>query len=343
MSNATRGSWLHSICYEIGPLVPVEELVRDGIKTEVVSQLQSRGIRSFSKIDEGLAPHMGRCIATSLARSKLLPSEIDMVLLLTESYDELFDDTAESQSFRTVRERLFDFAYDIGIRKATVMSLSYGGCANALHGVTVAHALLRQGIARNVMLIAAERYPAAHTRLRPEAASIAADGVAVCLLSTTRQNQTFCFDVEQICVVPYDAHRRSEEDGNMLLESFRAMKSAAADCYEVQGLSPADYDWVVLGDYNMNTSLIYARLLGFPPERACLANVGVRGHIPFDPLINLADLVDSGACATDSRVLLYTGGPVSGGVVSLRAEGMAGPIQTRAPQARDQELLGAEK
>jgi 3-oxoacyl-[acyl-carrier-protein] synthase III len=105
----------------------------------------------------------------------------------------------------------------------------------------------------------------------------------------------------------------------LLLEMFRAMKDAAADCYDACRMQPGDFRWVVLGDYNRNTSLTYSKLLGFSPQRTFLQNVGRLGHIPFDPLINLADLAAGAGVKAKDAVLLFLCGPVSCGAMAVTA------------------------
>jgi 3-oxoacyl-[acyl-carrier-protein] synthase III len=100
---------------------------------------------------------------------------------------------------------------------------------------------------------------------------------------------------------------------------FRAMKSAAADTYEGCGRQPEEFRWLVLGDYNRLTRATYSRLLGFKPEATFLDNVGRMGHIPFDSLINLADLRTGGQVASGDSLLLFLCGPISCGSVALKA------------------------
>lgn len=316
----TAATWIQAIQYDVGVLHPIRSLTNYGVAATTIEGLEDKGIRSFASIAGALAPAIERCVRQIAHTTRVGLTDVDTVMLVTDSHEGLFEAPGgEHTDFRSTRERFLDFVQNIGLHRATVMTLGYGSCANVLHGLMVADALVRSGRSRCVLMILAERYPTVDARLRQGDSAIAADGVAVALLCASPGRGGLSFGIEQVNITPYDVDTAKADGGNVLLESFRAMKNAAADCYQACQRQPGDYRWVVMGDYNLKSSLMYAKFLGFPPERVFLNNVGLRGHIPFDPLIGLADLLTAGKCAPGDHVLMYVGGPVSGGVISLRA------------------------
>jgi len=322
MSGLTR---LHSIHYETGRIDLVDALLHNGIAPSVVSNLKDKGVQSFSVFDTSPSESINRCIQRCIDSSKLAPDEIDTVLLVTESFDSLHssgmrDHSRAGRPHRQVRDWFFDRLYALGVRRAMVLTLGYGACANLLHAVATAESWLRTGKARHAMVVMVEHCPDTASRLGDDGASVTADGVAAFMLSAGTMHFARALEVEHIGFARFDMQRGHQDGGDMLLEAFRATKHAAADCYEACSVQPADYRWLVMGDYNIPTSRAYAKLLGFSTERAFLANVGRRGHIPFDAIMNLADLeADPAAWAAGDRVLLHVGGPLHCGVISLKA------------------------
>lgn len=310
---------LRAISYEVGTAVPVGQLIDDGVSIETVNELLEKGVQGYSMLQRPLADALRDCALQSIATAGLVCDDIDAVIVVTESFTELFGSDAEVATFREVRNRSFDLFYAVGIRKAAIFCATFGGCTNLLQAVLTAKAMVQQGRTRHVLVVAAERFADADSRLMKEAVSVAGDGVAACIVSAAERAQETCFALDYISIAPYKTLQPGDDMASLLLEMFRAMKNAAADCYESLHRQPHQYSLVVLGDYNRNTTLTYSKLLGFPPERAFLDNVGRLGHIPFDPLINLADLVRLQRVKADERVLLFMCGPISCGALSVTA------------------------
>jgi len=310
---------LSAIHYEVGTAVPVGRLLDDNVPIENINELLDKGVQAYSVMQRPLADALRDCTRRSLAEAGLSGDDIDTVILVTESFSELFSSKGESASFREVRNRTFDLFYDFGIRRAAIFCATYGGCTNLLQAALTAKALVQQGRARHVLIVAAERFADTGSRLMKEAVSIAGDGVAACVVSVAALGTSRAFTLDFISLAPYKNMQPGGDMANLLLEMFRALKNAAADCYEALHRQPRHYSWVVLGDYNRQTSLTYSKLLGFQPEKTFLDNVGRLGHIPFDPLINLADLAESRRVKSDDALLLFMCGPISCGALSVTA------------------------
>jgi 3-oxoacyl-[acyl-carrier-protein] synthase III len=312
---------IKAIRYEVGECVPLCDLVGEGLSPAQASQLLEQQIVGISVLERPLAQAMEVCIRESVQTAGIAAADIDTVILATESFEALFEDDGPSTvgPFRHTRNRLFLFLYSLGICKASVLCATYGACTNLLHAFITAEAFVTKGLSRNVLIVAGEKFGAPAARLLPEAVSMGGDGAAACIVSSEARREDEAFRLTYVGTRPYKQVDTTSDSNKMLLEMFRAMRNAAADCYEACDLQPADFRWVVPGDYNALTSVTHGTLLGFSPDRIFLKNVGQLGHIPFDPLINLANLSRDQLIATTDRVLLFLCGPVYCGAIALEA------------------------
>lgn len=310
---------LHSICYEIGELKPIRSLIADGIKVETVDELLGRGVSGYSVLDRPLADGIEACTLQSLESAGLVPDDVDVVILATESFFQMFEAERSDagDGFRQIRNESFDLFARLGINSASLFCTTYGGCTNLLQALMLARTMVAGGLGRNILIVAAERFGSIQSRLMDEAISIAGDGVATCIVNADAGRGGFLLDY--VGTAPYKKFRADADLASRLLEMFRAMKNAAADCYESCSRQPRDFKWAILGDYNKVTTLTYGKLLGFPSERTFLDNVGKMGHIPFDPLINLRDLQAKELLNPTESVLLFLCGPISCGSIALKA------------------------
>lgn len=312
---------IRGISYRMGTVRAVQDLVGEGLSIEAVTELLEKGVKGFSVFDRPIADAVKECTVQSLSLAGISAAEIDTVILITESFSELFVETGRSLkgSFRDVRDQAFDLFYSLGIRNSSILCATYGGCTNFLQAILLAKALVSQGASRNVLLVAAEKFASTEARLMKEAVSIAGDGVAACVVNSDLSTGEGAYRIDYVSIAPYKNTQSGGDAASLLLEMFRAMKSAAADCYEACGRQPRDFKWVVLGDYNRQTSTIYGKLLGFPAENTFLENVGRFGHIPFDPLINICDLSKLTTLRPSDPILLFLCGPISCGPIALEA------------------------
>ena len=320
-SGERGGVVVRAIRYEVGECVPLCDLVGDGLSLEDASQLLDQQIVGVSVLDRPLAHAMEACIRESVQSAGIAAEDIDTVIFATESFGALFEDDHPTAvgSFRNTRNRLFLLLQRLGICRASVLCATYGACTNLLHAFITAEALVTKGQSRNVLIVAGEKFGAPGSRLLTEAVSMAGDGAAACIVSSEAGPDDGAFRLAYVGTRPYKQVDTAGDSTKMLLEMFRAMRNAAADCYEACDLQPADFRWIVVGDYNTLTSVTHGKLLGFSPDRIFLKNVGQLGHIPFDPLINLANLTREELVATTDRVLLFLCGPLYCGAIALEA------------------------
>ncbi|OOO33546.1 UNVERIFIED_ORG: hypothetical protein BTE55_09820 [Rhizobium sophorae] len=313
---------LSGIAYELGDRCPVLDLVGDGITIDDVSELLERGVSGVAVLKQPLVEALSRCIERTLSSSGVPADDIDTVIVATESFATFFESDVrpDTDIFRLTRDRTFALFHDLGFHRATIQCTTYGGCTNFLQALVTAEALVLKGLSRNVLVVAAEKLGSSRSRFMNEAISLAGDGAAACLISARKDSGSGIFALKHVSAAPYKKYDINGDMAKLLLEMFRAIKSAAADCYDACNWQPSDFRWIILGDYNRPTSMTYGKLLGFPPERIFLKNVGQFGHIPFDPLINLADLSGEGLLSSIDKIFMFLCGPVSCGSVALEAE-----------------------
>ena len=313
---AGSGTALTGIRYQVGTLRPVQDLLDADVSIEKVNELLQKGVTGYSELEQFPAELLGTSICNSLDDAGVAPADIDAVIIISESFARLFDLGAQNgDMFRNVRNQSFDFLSELGINKASVFCASYGGCTNLLQAALLAQTLVEKGLSRNVLLVAAEKFASARARLMDEAISIAGDGIASCVVKSDATAAPGSFRLRHLSVAPYKKFQMEGDVPNLLLEMFRAMKNAAADCYDACGWQPDDFRWLVLGDYNRMTSITYGKLLGFPADRVFMENVGKMGHIPFDPLISLQNLYEQKRLVHGDPILLFLCGPVSCGSI----------------------------
>lgn len=312
---------IRAIRYEVGKCVPLCDLVGEGLSLGDANQLLDQQIVGVSVLERPLAEVMEVCIRESVKSAGIEAADIDAVILATESFGTLFEDDGPAAvgPFRNTRNRVFTLLYRLGISRASVLCATYGACTNLLQAIITAEALVTKGLSRNILIVAGEKFGAPGARLMPEAVSMAGDGAAACIVSGEARREDGAFRLAFVGARPYKQVDATSDRTNMLLEMFRAMRNAAADCYEACHLQPADFRWIVPGDYNTLTSVTHGKLLGFSPDRIFMKNVGQLGHIPFDPLINLANLTQERLIAATDRVLLFLCGPVYCGSIALEA------------------------
>lgn len=312
--------YLGAISYRLGDLCDVSTGVLPPEPAEALDLLVAKGVASYARFaadpSEDLLP---MCVQETLVRAELQPADIDVVVLVTESYGDLFGGGAAiwgETPFRARRNRLVDILNATGLHRAALFSTTYGGSANFLQALALVRPLVESGTASNALVVCAERHPADVPRFMEQAIAMTGDGVCACVVR--KSPRPGWYRVEHVGLSRYRPVAAAGEFGKLVLEMYRASKGAAADCYEAVGRQPGDFSWLVQNNYNDTTTSVFAALLGFEQERTFRANAARTGHVPScDLLLNLADLTAADPPAASDALLLYANGPVSCGTVSL--------------------------
>lgn len=314
-----RQARLDGIAFELGRLCAIAEAAAHGVSEDDLFELTAKGQETFSRFDAPVVEAIQRCALATLDQTGIAARAIDGVLVVTECFAGLSEGlaVAAEPAFRTARNLVFDSLAAISIDRATIFCATFGGSSNFLQAVILAKALVETGAYQRLLMLCIDRLPADENRMMDAALAVTGDGVATCLISANPEVGGLLIDYAG--VTPYAPSAQPGALPSMVLEMYRATKGAAADCYETLGLQPGDFGGLVLSNYNQMTSQVFARLLGFATEQSFLKNVARTGHVPAcDPLINLLGMTRESARPAGERLLLYTNGPISCGVVALR-------------------------
>jgi len=311
---------LNGISYELGNLLPIESLMDEGLQMETVSELLAKQLSSVSVIQRPMFDAIRDCIRQTLEASDLGAASIDTVIVVTESFEEIVSqEPAGAWNFKAMRDRVVELLRDLGIGGASLLCATFGGCTNMLQAIGLASDLVRGGTRKNVLIVAAEKCSTVESRIMQDAVALSGDGVATCIVGADASHKSNRYRIDGSSIVPIGAARTGGDKAALMLDMSRAAKSAAASCNSVSRREPCDYDWLVLGNYNRESSAIYSRILGFTPERTFTANLGRFGHISFDPLINLGALSSTGAAKSPDAAMLFFCGPTSCGALAVTA------------------------
>jgi len=311
--------YLSGVSTKLGRLYPVDEILRQGDRPEDVALLIEKGMKSFSILERPLIPTIAECINGTLVLSGLKPSEIDGIIVVTESFSELSEATVLGGEIqvRMARNALFDTFLALGFERAPVYCSSFGGSSNFLQVMQLAHPLVFTGRVKQLLIVSVDCQPRDISRFMSDAIALTGDGIATCILNSDPKSSN-CYEVEFVNIVPFLRVYPESTLPNKMLEMYRATKSAAADCYEATNKQPNNFSWLLLSNYNYLTSRIFSQLLGFSLEHCWLHNVPRTGHVPScDPLINLDSLEQASLVIKGSSLMLFITGPISCGTLSL--------------------------
>lgn len=199
--------------------------------------VDSRHVADASETAGDLAEKAARNL---FAEYSVSPSEIDFVLLCTQSPDYLLPSTACL------------LQHKLGI-PTSAGAFDYNlGCSGCIYGLAVAKGLIAAGVAKNVLLLTAETY---NKYLHPSDKSnrsIFGDGAAACLIST-----------EGFAEIGDFALGTDGSGANHLI-----LKTGAARCREKTGVSVTDEEGHIwFDDYlYMNGGAIFNFTLNAVPE-----------------------------------------------------------------------------
>jgi len=320
-TNELHPVYLCDISYEVGEICDVNDIKNDGETHESIELLKERGISNYSKLSDKLEDIILEQVITTLSKSNVKAEDIDGVMVVTESFSEIFDGTATRGDtvFRTMRNKLFASFSKIGIQKKVFLSSTFGGSGNFLNAMFIGFPLIQTGKLTNLLVVCADQNPNGVSRYMEEALAVAGDGVAVCLLTNAPRCSSTFQKIEYVGISPFSTSDEWESLGEAVLEMYRSTKFAAADCYEQTSRQPGEFDWLVMNNYNDTTMDIFSKLLGFSKDRTFSSNISRTGHIPAcDILVNLKDLSKSSpGMKAGSKTMVYVNSPYACGAISL--------------------------
>jgi 3-oxoacyl-[acyl-carrier-protein] synthase-3 len=302
--------------YELGeyaePVAALDELQADP-QTAAELTAPAAGFHTYRWSEAGVTELMAPAVQRTLAEAGVAGDEIDMVLLATDSLPR------DRSAHRDVAELLAT----TGLARATAVTTGLMDCATAMVAVGTAASLVRDGTARQVLVVSgdvADRATGGH-RIVAGGAAIASDAAASVLVSATAPG------LEVLGMAHHSAPELNAGGGpqQQLLSRIRAHRELFARLAAARGDAPGSGGRDGLGsvrgvlpsNFARNVLRLYLAEVGIGADELRLGNVGRIAHcLGSDPLINLADQLTDGktegaAGTSDDGTLVLFGAGVS--------------------------------
>ena len=238
----------------------------------------------------------------------VLPSEIDFVLLCTQSPDYLLPSTACILQHRLgIPTSAGAFDYDLG-------------CSGCIYGMAMAKGLIVAGLATNVLLLTAETYSKYLHPQDKSNRSIFGDGAAACLISKDKglaEIGDFVFGTdgsgaENLIVKSFGARQRNasgiesiDDDGHVRRDDYLYMNGSAIfnftleqvppmikQLLEKSGLSKEEIDYYVFHQANKYMLSTLRKICGISKERFHIDLEHTGNTVSSTILISLRDCLD---------------------------------------------------
>jgi 3-oxoacyl-[acyl-carrier-protein] synthase-3 len=267
--------------YELGEYADlVSELPELETAPQIAAELMApnAGFVTYRWSDASVVELMAVAVRRTLVGAGVRGDEIDMVLLATDSLP------ADRSAHHDVAE-LLDEA---GMTGATVVTVGLMDCATAMVALGTAASLVRDGTARNVMVLSGDLadHSTGGQRVVAGGAAIASDGAASALVSASAPGLP-------LLAMAHHAAPEHEEEGGSPQRRLTSRMNAYRDLFDRLSarhpIRPSE-TLVLPSNFARNVMRMYLGHIGFSTERIALDGVGRIAHCQgSDPLINLAD------------------------------------------------------
>lgn len=299
-----------------------------------VAQKVGVDVRHVAAEDETAGDMACQAALRLFAESSVKPTDIDFLLLCTQSPDYFLPSTACILQHR------------LGL-PTTAGAFDYNlGCSGCIYGLAVAKGLIATGVAHNVLLLTAETY---NKYIHPSDKgnrSIFGDGAAACLVSTSgfaqigqfalgtdgsgadklivRTGAARCPKPTGICDMDDEGHVRRDDylymDGggifNFTLEAVPAMM---AQVLNNNGMHADDIDYYVFHQANRFMLNTIRKVCALPKERFHIDLSQTGNTVSSTVMMALRQCMDEGKIKSGAKVMLAGFGVgLSWGAVILR-------------------------
>lgn len=247
------------------------------------------------------------------------PSEIDFVLLCTQSPDHFLPSTACILQHRLgIPTSAGAYDYDLG-------------CSGCIYGMATAKGLIAAGLATNVLLLTAETYTKYLHPSDKSNRSIFGDGAAACLISKYKgfaEIGDFVFgtdgsEAENLIVKSFGARQRhatgiehTDDDGHVRRDDFLYMNGSAifnftldavpamiADLLRKSGLQKADIDYFVFHQANKYMLSTIRKVCGIDKDKFYIDIEHTGNTVSPTILIGLKECLRNGTIQPGMRVM----------------------------------------
>ena len=302
-------------------VVTNEELVKEFPEWSVDKVAQKVGVNSrhLAAINETAGDMAEKAARKLFAEYSINPSEIDFVMLCTQSPDFFLPSTA-----CILQDRL-------GI-PTSAGAFDYNlGCSGCIYGMAMAKGLIAAGVAKNVLLLTAETY---NKYLHPQDKSnrsIFGDGAAACLISTDGLSEIGEFSLgtngsgANDLIVKSGAARQKtatgkyteDEEGHIWFDDYLYMNGGAIfnftldavpammkDVLKKNSLENEQVDFYVFHQANKFMLNTIRKISAIPKERFYV-NLETSGNtVSSTILIGLKDCIDNNLIKTGEKVMI---------------------------------------
>jgi 3-oxoacyl-[acyl-carrier-protein] synthase III len=218
----------------------------------------------------------------------------------------------------TPTSEAWDLLLELGLPRTPVTLVGGSGCGNLGPGLSVARSLiLLDGLAA-VLLVTSDRM-GERTRYLDNGATVMSDGAASCLVSSLPpaapsfalrgQASSFRADIGTVSVRRIVVARATVE----------AIENTVRQAAEPLSLTPADFRYLLTGNYGRTPRELLAESAGVPADRVYCPMLGQTGHcFAADVVVSLGSLLETGEIDNGDHVLLLTASPRSWSAAVLR-------------------------
>ena len=298
-----------------------EELTKEFPEWDVDKVYNKVGVkeRHISAPDETAGDMAEKAALRLFAEYGISPSEIDFVLLCTQSPDHFLPSTACILQHRLgIPTSAGAYDYDLG-------------CSGCIYGMATAKGLLAAGLAKNVLLLTAETYTKYLHPQDKSNRSIFGDGAAACLISKEKgfaEIGDFVFGTdgsgaENLMVKSFGARQRNatgvestDDDGHVRRDDYLYMNGSAIfnftldavpammkDLLKKSGLEKSDVDYFIFHQANRFMLNTIRKVCGIDKDKFYLNLEHTGNTVSPTILIGLKDCIENGTISTGMKVM----------------------------------------
>lgn len=288
--------------------LPSQRLSLDELEARALLRSGREALRDFGFEGVHVADEESRYdLARAAARGLLAEFSID-----ARSVDVLIYATAlPGARPRASRDPITLFKYEatslqneLGLDRATAISIAEGGCVSLFSAIRTARALLAsEPDLKRLLVVGADRLPPGSRR--EILFNVISDGACAVLVEREGTNRIVSYSQTTKGFYWNASERRNE----LLATYFPTAQKVIADALAKAALTAAEIALVLPHNVNSRSWEMLLDIAGIEREKLYRTNIARRGHtIAADPLINLRDAASEGILQRGDHLLLFTFG-----------------------------------
>ncbi|MBR5698198.1 MAG: ketoacyl-ACP synthase III [Prevotella sp.] len=315
-------SYIKALSYYLPErVITNEELLREFPEWSVDKVAAKVGVdsRHLAAEDETAGDMAEKAARKLFDEYKVNPSEIDFIILCTQSPDYFLPSTA-----CVLQDRL-------GI-PTTAGAFDYNlGCSGCIYGLALAKGLISAGIAQNILLLTAETYNKYLHPLDKSNRSIFGDGAAACLISNVGFAEIGDFILgtdgsgANNLIIKTGAAKykkptekyREDDEGHIWYDDYLYMNGGAvfnftlevvpnliSQILEKNQMNKENVDYYVFHQANKFMLNTIRKVCALPKERFYINLERVGNTVSSTILIGIKDCIDNGLIKCDDKVMI---------------------------------------